>query len=70
MKNQERKRRRERNKTTRRRKKILRETYMAVSCASFRMVAFLGLIYATLISVACSQSIAPAPAPTSDGKYY
>jgi len=42
---------------------------MAVSCASFRVVAFLGLIYATLISVACSQSIAPAPAPTSDGKY-
>lgn len=40
---------------------------MAVSCASFRVVAFLGLIYATLISVACSQSIAPAPAPTSDG---
>jgi len=32
------------------------------------VVAFLGLIYATLISVTCSQSIAPVPAPTSDGK--
>ncbi|KAE9608903.1 hypothetical protein Lal_00020481 [Lupinus albus] len=38
---------------------------MAVSCASLRVVAFLGLIYAALMSVASSQS--PAPAPTSDG---
>lgn len=36
---------------------------------SMRVVVFLGLIYATLMSVACSQSIAPAPAPTSDGKF-
>nr|AFK45949.1 unknown [Lotus japonicus] len=40
---------------------------MAVSSASFRVVVFLGLIYAALMTVACSQSIAPAPAPTSDG---
>nr|AFK36294.1 unknown [Lotus japonicus] len=38
-----------------------------VSGASFRVVVFLGLIYAALMSVACSQSTAPAPAPTSDG---
>ncbi|CAL0327460.1 unnamed protein product [Lupinus luteus] len=40
---------------------------MAVSCASLRVVAFLGLIYAALTSVASSQSPVPAPAPTSDG---
>lgn len=43
---------------------------MAVSCASFRVVAFLSLIFASLMSVACSQSIAPAPAPTSDGNSF
>ncbi|KHN27023.1 hypothetical protein glysoja_047276 [Glycine soja] len=32
-----------------------------------RVVVFLGLILATLVSLACSQSAAPAPAPTSDG---
>ncbi|KAE9587230.1 putative arabinogalactan peptide, AGP [Lupinus albus] len=40
---------------------------MAVSCASVRVVSFLGIIYAALISVASSQSPALAPAPTSDG---
>ncbi|XP_058749601.1 arabinogalactan protein 41-like [Vicia villosa] len=35
--------------------------------ASFRVVVFLCIIYATLMSVVSSQSIAPAPAPTSDG---
>ncbi|GAU27482.1 hypothetical protein TSUD_14620 [Trifolium subterraneum] len=34
---------------------------------SSRVVVFLGLIYASLMSIACSQSMAPAPAPTSDG---
>ncbi|CAK8570276.1 unnamed protein product [Lathyrus sativus] len=33
----------------------------------FVAVVFLGLIYASLISMVSSQSIAPAPAPTSDG---
>ncbi|TKY56006.1 Arabinogalactan peptide 16 [Spatholobus suberectus] len=39
---------------------------MAVSS---KVVIFLGLIFAALMSVACSQSPAPAPAPapTSDG---
>ncbi|KAE9603984.1 hypothetical protein Lal_00001797 [Lupinus albus] len=40
---------------------------MAVSNASLRVVTFLGLIYATLVSLASSQSHAPAPAPSSDG---
>nr|KYP58636.1 Arabinogalactan peptide 16 [Cajanus cajan] len=40
---------------------------MAVSSASFRVVAFLGLIFAVLMTVASSQVTAPAPAPTSDG---
>lgn len=41
---------------------------MAVSGDSFRVVAFLGLIYASFMSVACSQCTASAP--TRDGKYY
>ncbi|KAL2339656.1 hypothetical protein Fmac_007596 [Flemingia macrophylla] len=40
---------------------------MAVSSASFRVVAFLGLIFSFLMTVATSQTTAPAPAPTSDG---
>ena len=41
---------------------------MAVSSASsFRVVFFLGLIYAALMTVASSESAAPAPGPTSDG---
>ncbi|QCE15636.1 Arabinogalactan peptide [Vigna unguiculata] len=40
---------------------------MAVSSASFRVVTFLFLIIAALMSVASSQVTAPAPAPTSDG---
>ncbi|OIV97976.1 hypothetical protein TanjilG_14076 [Lupinus angustifolius] len=40
---------------------------MAVSNDSVRVVTFLGLIYATLVSVASAQSHAPAPGPTSDG---
>ncbi|TKY74131.1 Arabinogalactan peptide 16 [Spatholobus suberectus] len=42
---------------------------MAVSSASYRVVAFLGLIFAALMTVASSSSqvTAPAPAPTSDG---
>ncbi|WVZ19549.1 hypothetical protein V8G54_006871 [Vigna mungo] len=40
---------------------------MAVSSASFRVVTFLILIIAALMTVASSQVTAPAPAPTSDG---
>lgn len=40
---------------------------MAVSSASFRVVSFLCLIFAALMTVASSQVAAPAPAPTSDG---
>ncbi|CAJ2667540.1 unnamed protein product [Trifolium pratense] len=40
---------------------------MAVSSSSIRMVAIISLIFATLMSVASSQSMAPAPTPTSDG---
>ncbi|KAG5019171.1 hypothetical protein AAZX31_06G119300 [Glycine max] len=40
---------------------------MAVSSASLRVVAFLSLILAALMTVASSQVTAPAPAPTSDG---
>jgi hypothetical protein len=43
---------------------------MAVSSSSIRVVAILSLIFATLMSVASSESMAPAPAPTSDGRYY
>ncbi|XP_061348174.1 arabinogalactan protein 41 [Gastrolobium bilobum] len=40
---------------------------MAVSSASFRVAVFINLIIAALMTVACSQPTAPAPAPTSDG---
>jgi len=35
-----------------------------------RVVIFLGVILAALVGVASSQSIAPAPGPTSDGNYF
>nr|KYP72122.1 Arabinogalactan peptide 16 [Cajanus cajan] len=40
---------------------------MAFSSDSCRVAIFLGLIFAALMTVASSQSMAPAPAPTSDG---
>lgn len=43
---------------------------MAVSSASLRVVAFLSLILAALMTVASSQVTAPAPAPTSDGNSF
>jgi len=36
---------------------------------SFWVVVFLGLIYASFASLASSQSDAPTPTPTSDGKF-
>ncbi|CAK8567533.1 unnamed protein product [Lathyrus sativus] len=35
--------------------------------ALFRVAVFLWIIYSTLMSLVSSHSIAPAPAPTSDG---
>ncbi|KAG5036143.1 hypothetical protein AAZX31_04G219200 [Glycine max] len=40
---------------------------MAISSASFRVVAFLSLLLAALMTLASSQVTAPAPAPASDG---
>jgi hypothetical protein len=53
-----------------RRKIKERELLRKKMAISSRVVVFLGLIYASLMSIACSQSMAPAPAPTSDGKLY
>jgi len=54
-------------KKTNKKKDIILERNMAVSSASFRVVTFLILIIAALMTVASSQVTAPAPAPTSDG---
>ncbi|RDX65096.1 Arabinogalactan peptide 16 [Mucuna pruriens] len=40
---------------------------MGVSSASLRVVGFLSLMIAALMTVASSQVTAPSPAPTSDG---
>jgi len=49
---------------------IILKRNMAVSSASLRVVAFLSLILAALMTVASSQVTAPAPAPTSDGNSF
>lgn len=43
---------------------------MAVSRVSLVVVAIIALLYAVVLPSAHAQSLAPAPAPTSDGIYY
>ena len=43
---------------------------MAVSRVSLVVVASIALLYAVVLPSALAQSLAPAPAPTSDGIYY
>nr|DAD36347.1 TPA_asm: hypothetical protein HUJ06_006988 [Nelumbo nucifera] len=43
---------------------------MAVSRVSFGVVAIVALIFAVALPAVQAQSVAPAPAPTSDGTFF